>query len=187
MALGSQGIISIVTNKTELNHLIFKMHNEPYTFFSIKTDQDIWYFFRNIFCYAGWKSLHTPIAIIKLSGLNVFIYSVEGVGHRNVRPIKMLIPSVLIDFPTCLSTCVFAYLCAPSSCRQDTSSTHSRTLCRQRKWQTNQQPDLPSWYCSTFTNCTIKFSLFSLQGGWDVRVQCYQAKVSIFQDLLLHL
>ncbi len=26
-----------------------------------------------------------------------------------------------------------------------------------------------------------------LQGGWDVRFQCYQAKVSIFQDLLLHL
>ncbi len=25
------------------------------------------------FCYAGWKSLHIPIAIIKLSGLNVFI------------------------------------------------------------------------------------------------------------------
>ncbi len=24
-----------------------------------------------------------------------------------------------------------------------------------------------------------------LQGGWDVRFQCYQAKVSIFQDLLL--
>ncbi len=40
--------------------------------------------FRNIFCYAGWKSLHIPIAIIKLSGLNVFIYSVEGVGPRNV-------------------------------------------------------------------------------------------------------
>ncbi len=27
----------------------------------------------------------------------------------------------------------------------------------------------------------------NLQGGWDVRFQCYQAKVSIFQDLLLHL
>ncbi len=26
-----------------------------------------------------------------------------------------------------------------------------------------------------------------LQGGWDVRFQCYQAKVSIFRDLLLHL
>ncbi len=26
-----------------------------------------------------------------------------------------------------------------------------------------------------------------LQGGWDVRFQCYQAKVSIFQDLLLHI
>ncbi len=26
-----------------------------------------------------------------------------------------------------------------------------------------------------------------LQGGWDVHFQCYQAKVSIFQDLLLNL
>ncbi len=25
------------------------------------------------------------------------------------------------------------------------------------------------------------------QGGWDVGFQCYQAKVSIFQGLLLHL
>ncbi len=29
--------------------------------------------------YAGWKSLHIPIAITKLSDLNVFILSVEGV------------------------------------------------------------------------------------------------------------
>ncbi len=29
--------------------------------------------FRISFCYAGWKPLHIPIAIIKLSGLNVFI------------------------------------------------------------------------------------------------------------------
>ncbi len=35
--------------------------------------------------------------------LFVFIYSVEGVGPRNVRPIKTLGPSVLIGFPTCLS------------------------------------------------------------------------------------
>ncbi len=26
-----------------------------------------------------------------------------------------------------------------------------------------------------------------LQGGWDICFQCYQAKVSIFQDVLLHL
>ncbi len=30
--------------------------------------------FRNIFCYAAWKSLHILIAIIKLSGLNSFIW-----------------------------------------------------------------------------------------------------------------
>ncbi len=33
----------------------------------------IWFIFF-IFFYAGWKSLHIPIAITKLSGLNVFIY-----------------------------------------------------------------------------------------------------------------
>ncbi len=36
----------------------------------------------------------------------VFVYSVEGVGPRNVHPIKTLILSILIDFPTCLSTCI---------------------------------------------------------------------------------
>ncbi len=43
--------------------------------------------------------------------LYVFIYSVEGVGPRNVRPIKTLILSILIDFPTCLSTyCMYFIL-----------------------------------------------------------------------------
>ncbi len=31
------------------------------------------------FCYIGWMSLHVSIVITKLSGLNVFILSVEGV------------------------------------------------------------------------------------------------------------
>ncbi len=31
-------------------------------------------FFSIFFCYAGWKSLHILIAIIKLSGLNIFIH-----------------------------------------------------------------------------------------------------------------
>ncbi len=89
--------------------------------------------------------------------LSVFIYSVEGVGQRNVRPIKTLGSSVLIVSPTCLLTCEFAYLCAPGSRRQDTSSVRSRTpLQTEREWL--QKPDLPSWFCSTFTNCTITFS-----------------------------
>ncbi len=75
--------------------------------------------FRKVFCYAGWKSLHIPIAIIKLSGLNVFIciyiFCGRRIGPRNVRPIKKLGPSVLIGFPICLSTYVLAYLCAPCS------------------------------------------------------------------------
>ncbi len=32
--------------------------------------------------YAGWKFLHMSIALIKLSGVNVFISSVEGVGSK---------------------------------------------------------------------------------------------------------
>ncbi len=109
--------------------------------------------FRNIFCYSGWKSLHILIAIIKLSGLNVFIYSVEGVGPRNVRP------SVLIVFSTCLLTYVFAYLCAPCSRRHDTSSVRSLTLCRQRENGRQTSTTRSSFlYCSTFTNCAIKFS-----------------------------
>ncbi len=97
---------------------------------------NIFYFFKEIkgaignclqkhFCYACWKSLHIPIAIIKLSSLNVFIYSVEGIGPRNVHPIKTLGSSVLIVFPICLSSSVFAYLFAPCSYRQDTSSPSS--------------------------------------------------------------
>uniref|UniRef100_A0A8C2AJL7 Spectrin beta chain n=1 Tax=Cyprinus carpio TaxID=7962 RepID=A0A8C2AJL7_CYPCA len=63
--------------------------------------------------------------------LYVLIYSVEGVGPRNGQPIKMLVPSILIDFPTCLSTYVFTYLCSPCSRRQDMSSVRSSTLCGQ--------------------------------------------------------
>ncbi len=70
--------------------------------------------------------------------LSVFIYSVEGVGQIHVCPIKTIGSSILIVFPTCLSTCVFAYLCAPGSRRQDTSSVRSRMLLQtEREWQAN--------------------------------------------------
>ncbi len=39
--------------------------------------------FRNIFCYAGWKSLHIPIAIIKLSSLMVLFHCI--VRHGTVQ------------------------------------------------------------------------------------------------------
>ncbi len=44
----------------------------------------IW--FKNIFCYVGWKSLHIPIVITKLSGLNLFIciYIISG-RHRTIK------------------------------------------------------------------------------------------------------
>ncbi len=58
------------------------------------------------------ESLHILIAIIKLSGLSgiyLYLYSVEGVGPRHIRPIKTLGPSILIVFPTFLSMYIFAY------------------------------------------------------------------------------
>ncbi len=69
--------------------------------------------------------------------LSVLYILVEGVGPRNVRPNQNARSSVLIGFPTCLSTYVFAYLRAPCSRRHDMSSVHSRTLCRQQEWQAN--------------------------------------------------
>ncbi len=70
--------------------------------------------------------------------LSVLIYSVEGVGPRNVRPIKTLGPSVLIVFPTCLSTYVFAYLCAPCSRRHNTViSAFTHAVQTEREWQAN--------------------------------------------------
>ncbi len=39
----------------------------------------------NIFCYAGWKSHHIPIAIIKLSGLNVCICIYIFCGRRRTK------------------------------------------------------------------------------------------------------
>ncbi len=60
------------------------------------------------------------IANPKLSGLNLFISSVEGIGPCNVRSIIFLGPRNSIGCPTCLSACVFAYLHASCSCRHDT-------------------------------------------------------------------
>ncbi len=99
------------------------------------------------FCYSGWNSLHILIAIIKLSGLNLFIYSVEDLGPRNVRP------SVLIVFPTCISIPLRTLI------NHNTSSARSRTLCRQRQENINNPIFLPGvGYGSTFTKCAIKFS-----------------------------
>ncbi len=87
--------------------------------------------------------------------LSGFIYCVEGVGPRNVRPIKTLGPSILIVFPACLSTYVLAYLWA------DTIRLHQcvYACCADRaRMAGKHQPDLPFWYCSTFTNCAITFS-----------------------------
>ncbi len=62
------------------------------------------------------------IANPKLSGLHLFISSVEGIGPCNVHPIIFLGPRNSIGCPTCLSACAFAYLHASCSCRHDTAS-----------------------------------------------------------------
>ncbi len=119
--------------------------------------------FRNIFCYACWKSLHIPIAIIKLSGLNVFICIYIFCGRRRTKKcssnqnarserfkwVSYLPVNVCISIP--LST-LFAQTGYVIS-----AFTHA-IADRARMADKHQQPDLPSWYCSTFTNCTIKFS-----------------------------
>ncbi len=74
--------------------------------------------------------------------LYVFIYSVEGVGPRNVRPILTSYLPV---------TCVLAYLCAPGSCRQGPSSACSRTT---MQTSTTLSSFLVLLY---FCYCTIKF------------------------------
>ncbi len=118
--------------------------------------------FRIFVCYSGWKSLHILIAIIKLSGLNVFICIYIFCRRCRTKKCSSNQNAWSERFnwlPTCLSTYVLAYLCAPCSRRQDSSSrVHVRCADRARMADKHQQPDLPSWYCSTFTNCAIKFS-----------------------------
>ncbi len=109
---------------------------------------------QNCFCYAGWKSLHIPIAIIQLSGLNVFIYSVEGVGPRNVNPIRMFVPSILIDFPTCLSTCVGIPLRTLFAQTGYVISTFTYVMQTERECQAN----INNLTFLLVTNSTIKFS-----------------------------
>ncbi len=69
--------------------------------------------------------------------LSVFIYSVEAVGPRNVRPIKTLGPSVLIGFPTCLSMYVLAYLCTLFVQTGCVISAFTHTVQTEQEWQTN--------------------------------------------------
>ncbi len=92
----------------------------------------IW--FKNIFSYAGLKSLHIPIAITKLSDLNLFtyiyiyiyIYILCG-RHRTIKcSSNQNVRSEHYDRLSCLPVkYVFAYLCAPCFYRHDTSSAHS--------------------------------------------------------------
>ncbi len=71
------------------------------------------------FFYACWKSLHISIALIKLSGLNVFISSVEGIGPKQLLPEHY-------DRLSCLPVkYVFAHFCAPCLHRHDMSSACS--------------------------------------------------------------
>ncbi len=105
------------------------------------TNQYLVTWFKNIFCYAGWKPLNMPITINKLSGLNVFIYAlislVEGIWPYNVHQIISFCPRATIGCPTCLSTYVFAHLHVPCLCRHDTSSAHCRQSKNERHYYCN--------------------------------------------------
>ncbi len=134
----------------------------------------------------------------------------EGVRPRNVSPIKTLGPSVLIVFPTCLSTYVLAYLYAPCSCRHDTSSSAQRVHAVQteQEWQANinnpiflpgilvllltaikfshrwMTHDVAQRFTVPLSVCAFRGRGFGwrLQGGWCVRFQCYQA-ISAFSEI----
>ena len=56
----------------------------------------------------------------------VYVLSMEGVGPQNVRPITAFSPNAIIGCPTCLTTYVFSYLCAPA--RADITQ-HQRVSC----------------------------------------------------------
>ncbi len=118
---------------------------------------------RNIFCYAGWKSLHIPIAVIKLSGLNVFICIYIFCGRRRTKKcssnqnarsehfnwLSYLPVNICISIPLRTRFAQTGYAIS--------AGTYA-IADRARMADKHQQPDLPSWYCSTFTNCTIKLS-----------------------------
>ncbi len=63
----------------------------------------IW--FKNIFCYADWKSLHILIAITKLSGLNdlnlIYIVCWRH-GTINLHPIISLCPRAVLPASQCM-------------------------------------------------------------------------------------
>ncbi len=89
--------------------------------------------FRNICCCAGWKSLHIPIAIIMISGLNVFkcIYIFCGrrstkkcSSNQNARSehffLLSYLPVNICYIPTCLLIIPIHWL-ASSLCLLSTS------------------------------------------------------------------
>ncbi len=150
----------------------------------------------------------------------MYLYSVEGVGPRNVPPIKTLIPSILIGFPYLpANICICIPLCTRFAQTGYIISTFTYTIQTEREWKANISnliflpgivellltvgyykvfsPVNDTWRIVVMLSLVIwsvRVHAFRgrgfgrrLQGGWDVRFQWYQAKVSIFQDLLLHL
>ncbi len=84
------------------------------------------YAFKGAISDAGWKSLHTPIASIKLSGLNVFICIYIFCGRwRTKKCLSNQNPRSYLPVNICI--------CIPlrSLFAQDTSSARSRTQARQ--------------------------------------------------------
>ncbi len=109
-----------------------------------------------MFCYADWKSLHIPIAIPKLRGLNLFIciYIISG-GRRTIKCssnqnvmsehfIRLLYQSVKY---------IFAYLCTHYLRWHDASSASSSE--NERRYYCNTMHIM--YYCNIIL-CNCFFS-----------------------------
>ncbi len=118
--------------------------------------------FRNIFCYSGWKSLHILIAIIKLSGLNVFICIYIFCGRCRTKKCSSNQNARSKRFNWLSYLSVNVCICIPPRTLFAQTwyviSAFTHAVQTARMAGKHQQPNLPSWYCSTFTNCAIKFS-----------------------------
>ncbi len=119
--------------------------------------------FINIFCYSGWKSLHTLIEIIMLSDLNVCICIYIFCGRCRTKKCSSNQNAWLEWFywlsylPVNVNICIL--LCTLfAQTRYVIKHVHARCADRARMAGKHQQPDLPSWYCGTLTSCTIKLS-----------------------------
>ncbi len=91
--------------------------------------------FRNIFCYAAGKSLHILIAIIKLSGLNVFIWIYILCGRCRTKKCSSN-QNARSEHFNCLS-CLLVNLCISIPLR---NSAFMHAVQTEQEWQANINP-----------------------------------------------